>query len=217
MSKFKSLFAVKNKENIPSTEHAVQKLKQTEEMLEKKQEFLEKKIEIENATAKKHAKTNKRMAVQALKRRKRLEKQLSQIDGILSTLEFQREALESAGMNTEVLKNMNFAAKVLKSVHDQASTDDVYDIIDDIQEQTDLSREISEAICGVGSNQDIDDEQLNEELEAIKQELSNSNIEEISTEMERQPAVDLPRVPSGELPNGQNTLHDEDEMKAWAL
>ena len=56
-------------------------------------------------------------ALMALKRKKRLEKQLGQIDGTLSTIEFQREALENAQTNTEVLKNMSFAAKALKTAH----------------------------------------------------------------------------------------------------
>ena len=52
----------------------------------------------------------------ALKRKKRLEKQLQQIDGTLSTIEFQREALENAQTNIKVLNNMSFAAKALKAV-----------------------------------------------------------------------------------------------------
>lgn len=212
MSMLKWIFGDKNKENIPSTEDAIQKLKQTEEMLEKKQEFLEKKIDIENSTAKKHAKTNKRLALQALKRRKRLEKQLKQIDGTLSTIEFQREALEGAGMNTEVLKNMNYAAKVLKSVHEQCGADDVYDIMDDIQEQTEISKEISEAICGVGSNQDFDEDELNAELEAIEEEVLDDEL----VGMER-PTVELPNVPLGELPTKKKSAQDESELQAWAM
>lgn len=57
-------------------------------------------------------------ALQALKRKKRLEQQLTQIDGTLSTIEFQREALENSHTNTEVLKNMGFAAKAMKQVHE---------------------------------------------------------------------------------------------------
>lgn len=53
----------------------------------------------------------------ALRRKKRLDKQLQQIDGTLSTIEFQREALENAQTNTEVLKNMSYAAKALKAAH----------------------------------------------------------------------------------------------------
>ena len=54
------------------------------------------------------------MALQALKRKKRFEKQLQQIDGTLTTIEYQREALENASTNTEVLKAMGSAAKTLK-------------------------------------------------------------------------------------------------------
>lgn len=63
------------------SEDVMQKLKQTEEMLEKKQEYLDKKYDVENAMAKKHARTNKRLALKALKRRKRAEEQLRKIDG----------------------------------------------------------------------------------------------------------------------------------------
>lgn len=56
-------------------------------------------------------------ALQALKRKKRYEKQLAQIDGTLSTIEFQRDALENANTNTEVLKNIGYAAKAMKNAH----------------------------------------------------------------------------------------------------
>lgn len=56
-------------------------------------------------------------ALMALKRKKRYDKQLQQIDGTLSTIEFQREALQNASTNTEVLRVMGDAAKALKSAH----------------------------------------------------------------------------------------------------
>ena len=56
-------------------------------------------------------------AIQALKRKKRYEKQLGQIDGTLSTIEFQREALENASTNTEVLNVMGDAAVALQAAH----------------------------------------------------------------------------------------------------
>ena len=61
------------------------------------------------AIARKNAKTNKRAALQAIKRKKRFEKQLGQIDGTLTTLEQQREALEGANTNTAVLQVMVYA------------------------------------------------------------------------------------------------------------
>jgi len=44
-------------------------------------------------------------------------KQLQQVDGTLSTVEFQRSALENATTNTEVFRVMDDAAKALKNAH----------------------------------------------------------------------------------------------------
>jgi charged multivesicular body protein 4b len=57
------------------------RLRSCEEMLIKKQEYLEKKIQEELVIIKKNGMKNKRVALQALKRKKRIEKQLEQIDG----------------------------------------------------------------------------------------------------------------------------------------
>lgn len=56
-------------------------------------------------------------ALQALKRKKRYEQQLAQIDGTMLTIEQQREALEGANTNTAVLNTMKTASDALKSAH----------------------------------------------------------------------------------------------------
>ena len=116
-------FFGKKGEAAPTTGEAIQKLRETEEMLMKKQEFLEKKIDSEVSIAKRTAKTNKRAALQALKKKKRYEQQLTQIDGTLTTIEQQRETLESANTNTAVLQTMGEAAKALKSAHSNMDVD----------------------------------------------------------------------------------------------
>lgn len=55
-------------------------------MLQKKQEFIEKKVSEELEIIKKNGTKNKRLSLQALKRKKRLEKQLEQIDGKFEVL-----------------------------------------------------------------------------------------------------------------------------------
>ena len=92
--------------------NAIQILDENEDMVRKKQQFLEKKIEAETATALKNAKSNKKVALSALKRKKRYEKQFQQLDGTLNNLEQQRGALESATTITFVLQSMTVAAKV---------------------------------------------------------------------------------------------------------
>ena len=100
-------------------------MRDVEEMLIKKQEFLEKKHNEELETIKKNGTKNKRVSIQALKRKKRIEKQLEQIDGTLTTIEYQREALENANTNNEVLKIMGTAAKALKQSHNNMDIDKV--------------------------------------------------------------------------------------------
>ena len=69
------------------TERAIQKLGETKEMLTKKQDLLEKKIDQELYIASEYGKTNKRAAIQALKRKKIYDRQMQQIDGILISIE----------------------------------------------------------------------------------------------------------------------------------
>lgn len=201
---------------------AIQKLRETEEMLGKKSEFLEKKIGKEMAAAKKHGMKNKRAALMALRRKKRLDKQLQQIDGTLSTIEFQREALENAQTNTEVLKNMSYAAKALKAAHQHLDVDDVHDMMDDISEQNEIAEEISSALSTpIGFNQEIDDDDLLAELEELEQEELEKDLLEVETPSE--PIADtldeLPEVPKA-VPRKKVAAKEEDddlrELAAWA-
>lgn len=60
MSFLSKVFGGKKEDKAPTTGEAIQKLRETEEMLGKKQEFLEKKIEQELAVARKNGTKNKR-------------------------------------------------------------------------------------------------------------------------------------------------------------
>lgn len=205
------------KDASPTPQEAIQKLRETEEMLIKKQEFLEKKIGQELATAKKHGTKNKRLALHALKRKKQYEKQLGQIDGTLSTIEFQREALENASTNTEVLSVMGHAAKALKAAHNHMDVDKVHDLMDDIAEQQQVADEISQAISNpIGFGQDIDEDDLMAELENLEQE----ELDEKMLTVGPTPAAKLPEVPADSLVPDQlkptKVKHKEDEDKDLA-
>ncbi|KAM3929701.1 charged multivesicular body protein 4c isoform 1-T1 [Leptodactylus fuscus] len=223
MSKITKLFtggsgsSSKSRKGAPSAQEALFRLRETEEMLTKKQEYLEKKIEQELATARKHGTKNKRAALQALKRKKRLEKQLTQIDGTLSTIEFQREALENSHTNTEVLKNMGYAAKAMKTIHKNMDLDKIDDLMQDITEQQDVAQEISNAISNpAGFGEEFDEDELLAELEELEQEDLNSHMANVR----------LPSVPSTKLPSRpaaaastRKRVEDDDDMKmlaAWA-
>merc|ERR1712012_274933 len=194
-------------------------------MLQKKSDFLEKKLDQEMATAKKNAKTNKRVALAALKRKKRYEQQLQQIDGTLTTIEQQRNVLENANTNTEVLKNMGEASKALKAAHKNMDVDQVHDMMDDIAEQQDVAKEISEAISNpVAFGQEYDDDELEAELadlEAEEELEEQAELDKKLLDVGPAPVKDLPEVPSAEPGKpAKKKAEEEDpdmaELAAWA-
>ncbi|KAM9361991.1 charged multivesicular body protein 4b [Symphorus nematophorus] len=216
MSVFGKLFGSGGKGGkAPTPQEAIQRLRETEEMLTKKQDFLEKKIDQELLTAKKNGTKNKRAALQALKRKKRYEKQLAQIDGTLSTIEFQREALENANTNTEVLKTMGFAAKAMKAAHDM-DIDKVDDLMAEITEQQEVAQEISDVISRpIGFGDEFDEDELMAELEDLEQEQLDKDLLEIEG------TQDLPSVPSTSLPARPAKKKEEEDddmadLEAWA-
>ncbi|XP_011301535.1 charged multivesicular body protein 4b [Fopius arisanus] len=220
MSFFSKVFGGKKEPAAPTTTEAIQKLRETEEMLVKKQDFLEGKIEQEIVTAKKNGTKNKRAAIQALKRKKRYEKQLQQIDGTLSTIEMQREALESANTNTTVLQTMKNAADALKAAHLHMDVDQVHDMMDDIAEQQDVAKEISDAISNpVAFGHDVDEDELEKELEELEQEALDEELLGVEG------TAELPAVPASTEPvappkkTKAKAVEEDDDLKqleAWA-
>ncbi|KAI1301200.1 Charged multivesicular body protein 4b [Halotydeus destructor] len=206
----------------PSPAEAIQKLRGVEEILVKKQDYIEKKVEEEADIIKKNGTKNKRVSLQALKRKKRLEKQLEQIDGTLTTIEFQREALENASTNTEVLKIMGLAAQALKATHNNMDIDKVEDLMDDVREQQQVADEISNVISNpIGFGQDVDEDELMKELEDMEQEDLDRQL------LETEPVPALPEVPvhapaaaaaSSSRPSKKKDAEDDElaELAAWA-
>lgn len=148
-------------------------------------------------------------AIQALKRKKRYEKQLQNIDGTLSTIEMQREALENANTNTAVLTTMKNASDALKAAHKDMNIDDVQDMMDDIAEQNEIANEISNAVSNaVGFNQDIDEDELEKELEELEQEELDKDLLEIPA------ATNLPDVPVAEPSGAEKTKEKKKAVAA---
>ena len=137
------------------------RLRDTEEMLLKKQEHLEGLIKEQEAIIRANGTKNKKTALAALKRKKRIEKQLETVEGTLITLESQKDALENVNTNVEVLKNMGMAAKALKTVHSNMDTDKVEDLMDEVREQQQIAEEIVNVITDhSGYGQQMDEDEL---------------------------------------------------------
>merc|ERR1719466_87025 len=120
---------------------------------------------------------------------------------------------------------MNDAAKALKNAHKGMDVDNVHDMMDDIAEQQDVAKEISEAISNpVAFGQDFDEDELEAELNALGEELELEEQEELDKHLlEVGPAVGLPEVLPAEPANpapARARKEEEDpdmaELAAWA-
>ena len=110
---------------------------------------------------------------------------MAQVDGKLSTLRFQREALENVGLDSQVQSAMSTGAKAFKAAHrymdiDQVVLSHVYyslaivqvhDLMDDIREQQEASEEISEAIARPIGTYDIDEDDIEAQLKELEQQV----------------------------------------------
>ncbi|OXA48348.1 charged multivesicular body protein 4b [Folsomia candida] len=224
----KKMFTSKKSPATPSASEGIQKLRDIEEMLRKKQEYLEQRVEKELEVVVKNVKKNKPAALQALKRKKRYEKQLQQIDGTLSTIEMQRDALESANTNTAVLKAMSEAAKAMKGANQNMDADKVHDMLDDVAEQGEVAAEIANAISNPTSfSQDVDEAELERELEELEmEELLAQELQENakikSNKVLPDPELKLPDVPSSSKMTREASARRAEEeadvkkLKEWA-
>ena len=154
----------------------------------------------------------------------RFDKQLQQIDGTLSTIELQRDALESASSNTAIIDTMHKAAGAMKNAHKQLNVDTVNDIMDDIAEQQEVAKEISDAISNpVSFGQEWDDEDFEAELYALGDELDEEEQRELTEKMLDVGPARLPEVPRTDVPRPQLVKKKEEddpdmaELAAWAL
>ena len=196
---------------------AIQNLSDVEEMLGKRQVVLETQIDDEKKKAVALSKQgNKRGAIAAMKRMKRYEKTLGQIDGTLTTLEMQRESLHDATSNAEVFRVMRTAANALKKSNEHLDPEQVEQLKEDLDEQHTLGKaidfftshhrlfifffsiadEINRAISTPTFGSEVyDNDELERELNALANE---------AREQEEMPHLDLPDVPTTKIQKKNN-------------
>jgi charged multivesicular body protein 4 len=214
---------VGKKEVAPSTQDALEKLRETEDMLLKKQEYLENNISSEVAAAKKHGTANKRMALQALRRKKMHEKKLEEIDGVLNTIQHQKDALENAAVNAEVLQVLGGSAKALKGAHNNMDVDKINDLMEEIREQQDFAREMADIFSQPLFGDALDEDDLMKELEEMEEADLDEQLLDVGPVPADKMASKLPTVPTDYLPaapqkHATKKKEDDDlaDLEAWA-
>ncbi|XP_046568529.1 charged multivesicular body protein 4b-like [Haliotis rubra] len=183
-----SLMFWKRKDEI-STEEAIERLRNLQELLSKKTDYLENKIDAETKTALENRGKNKRAALQALRRRKRYEKQLQQVDGTTASLEVQLEALTSASVNVEVARCLRLTSEAIQRTFGNMTADKVADLRDEVSDRMEDVEEIGNILAQPLGGEEFDDDDLLAELEEMDQDDLINKLSDIQ----------LPSVPTEEL------------------
>ncbi|CAI8499675.1 Vacuolar-sorting protein SNF7 [Pichia kudriavzevii] len=213
----------KQKKELPKK--AIVDLREHINTLNKKSSYLESQIQDQEALARKYVTTNKNLARNALKKKKKLEGELLKIENQIESLEVQLGAIESANLNVETMKAMKQGARAIKQMHSDFDIDKVDETMDEIREQVEASEEISEAISRPLGSEFVDEDELDEELAALQEEEINSHMvdthnyvqnQNIQTPMRLESPTsqrinNLPSAPTKKVQPQQQQLLVEDE------
>lgn len=187
---------------------AIITLREQINMLTKKQNHLYTQIDDQDAIARKFISSDKTKAKNALKRKKVLDNEASKISSQIDALENQLRSIESANLNLETMKAMKQGAKAMKNIHGGITVDKVDQTMDEIREQAELGEEISEAISRSHPVDNIDEDELEDELEALQQEEVDSKLLNSGTKTSQ---VQLPDAPNTSIREDKTVEHEEEE------
>jgi len=151
------------------SKEAILKLRQQLDMLRKREEYTEKQILEQDAIARKNVTTNKTVARAALKRKKQLDTNLAVTQQHINTLEEQMNAVETANLNLETIKVMKTASDAMAGMHKGLGMDRVDTTIDEIRENMQLNKEITDAISSVQLTDPEAEDDLDTMLEDMEQ------------------------------------------------
>jgi len=187
---------------------AIITLREQINMLTKKQNHLYTQIDDQDAIARKFISSDKTKAKNALKRKKVLDNEAGKISSQIDALENQLRSIESANLNLETMKAMKQGAKAMKNIHGGITVDKVDQTMDEIREQAELGEEISEAISRSYPTDNVDEDELEDELEALQQEEVDSKLLNSGTKTSH---VQLPDAPNTSIREDKTVEHEEEE------
>ena len=140
--------------------------------MSKREVHIQKKIDAQVNEAKGHlAKKTpqaRKAAMICMKRKKMYEAEIQKIQGAQMTLESQAMALESSAMNQQTIEAMKAGAKAMEASRAGiGDADDVAEVMDNIQEEMQVSDEISEQISQPVFGTEIDEDEFEAEMAAL--------------------------------------------------
>jgi len=135
-------------------------------------------------------------ALNLLKLRKHKQTAVASVEQQLLTVLQMVDTISSKENEKEVLNSMKVGKQALQKLHEETTLEDVMDLMDTIEEQSEMEKEISAAMGGVPALSLEDEELVQAELEELEKTMT------VGVE-----PIHLPQVPSGKpLPERPTTV-----------
>ncbi|KAI8367343.1 Snf7-domain-containing protein [Choanephora cucurbitarum] len=186
-----------SKNKITSQDKAILDLKVQRDKLKRYQKNINKVIEKEIEAAKLALQQdNKQKALLALKKKKYQVQLLEKTDQQLLNLEELTHSIEYALVEKQVLEGLQKGNDVLKEIHKETSLEAVEKLMDDTADAIAYQNEIDEMLHGLISAED--EEEIERELEALREEEIDAELPEVPANKLPEPVVDheIPNVPT---------------------
>ncbi|KAI1381032.1 Snf7-domain-containing protein [Hypoxylon crocopeplum] len=194
-----------------SPKNAILGLRAQLDMLQKREKHLMAQMDEQDAIARKNVSTNKNAAKAALRRKKGHEHSLEQTISQIGTLEQQINAIESANINRETLAAMERAGDAMKQIHGKLTPEKVDETMDKLREQNALSEEIVAAITNNQIGEPVDEDDLEDELEALQQEQLDKKMLESGSVPVSDAIHRMPAVGNQEIKGKPQAVEEDDE------
>ncbi|KAI9298179.1 vacuolar protein sorting-associated protein 32-like protein 2-like protein [Neoconidiobolus thromboides FSU 785] len=192
---------------------SITKLRENSLLLEKREQHLQKLIDQEVIKAKKFiAESNKRKALEALKRKKQWEDQINKIGNTRLNIDTLLMTIENSKIDLETVNVMKQGASAMKAMQKEMKIEKVEDVMDDVRDQMSNANTISEALSeSIDVGMEYDEDDLMKELEEFETDLIDQQLEEAQA-----PPVSLPATSEPVMASTHSVKADKEEMDEFA-
>mmetsp|Transcript_6083 Transcript_6083/g.9214 ORF Transcript_6083/g.9214 Transcript_6083/m.9214 type:complete len:218 (+) Transcript_6083:111-764(+) len=133
-------------------------------------------------------------ALGLLKLRKMKQKEVDKIDSQLITIQTMVSNIQTKEQEAEVLTALRSGKTALEKLHNENTLEDVLQLMEEIEEQNDMEKEINDVLVNTGETlTGIEEDELELELQALM-----GGTDTVPDSVEDK--VDLPKVPTSKLP-----------------
>lgn len=142
-----------------------------------------------------------------LKLRKYKLNQVENVNSQLLTIETMVENIQSKEEEKELLTALETGKNALQQLHEENTVEDVLKLMDEVEEQNDMEREVNEVLMGSGAENSLSSEEMmeiEEELAALEREVFGEKSDTVDDD------IQLPDVPDGKFPSVGNVKKVEE-------